>query len=570
MENSAKAKKRLIQISPFILAIAAYIIYCFTGSLYHDYDNYFIAIICNGLLGNNNFSQYTHPLLCLILRLFKSFLPSADVFTAFAHFLLIFALGWMLQILLEIFGSVSERIVIIASFLYLCFGIVLWNINYTVWAAFLSFVGILGIVFSEDGNKGIKRQMTGAVLFGFGMMFRWEGSFLLLPYIALIILTGLAEDHFSKESIKRTAKRFMPWLIVIFGLGIGRNVFYSFEPWKTDLAYDNARRIMEDFPTLSWDEMPVIPEGADEYTYRGVTHWMNADTDEVSAEKLSEFVALGKINKYNYDAEGLGKAFIELGIFLFQEKDALLLPFSILFLLCISSKMSKYHSLGIWMALVGTFVIILYFMMRGRLLLRVCQPLLLALFMISIVFKYEAVKDEKHINLPMDIAIGILFLVGCISYGKGVSAGTNVFNAADGRPEEQYASVYAEDKIYLLGGVLESIDLGGMLTQGWNGIVWELMEKGRLPSKAFLRHFLPIGMYWYGQEYYRSMLEEIGVKNPITALFEQDRMRLWDMSDDSAFREYFFVYLYRCYGDMDVIKEKTMNGHQVYRFEKKR
>ena len=573
-------KRRLpYQLIPYPAAVCAYIVFCFTGALYADVDNYNLAIICNGLLGNNNFCQYVHPLLCLILRLPKLLLPSADVFTAFAHLLLIVSLGWMLALLFERFVSLPERLAVLAAWGYLCFGVVLWNMNYTVWAAFFSFVGCLGIFSAKDGKAGRIRRIAGALLYGCGLMIRWEAAFLFLPYIALTAVMKMAQKHFSKESIKSELKRLLPWLIIFAGLGLGRNIFYSFEPWKTDLAYDNARRTLEDFPVLGWDEMPQIPEGTDEYTYRGVTGWINADTDEVDAKKLSILAEAGKTLRYSPDMEGISTALMYVGGAVLNEWGRLLLPLCVLLLLCFWPFETKPERVGKILALLGMFLIVLFFSMWGRAIIRVWQTLFLATFLPSVVLADGREKKDAGTKRTVALATALIFAAACFMIAEISPSASFVLSAADGKTEERFASFCGEDKIFLVGGWIDTgtvynkknngEKLIGVKTYGWAGIVCELMKNGKLPSSFFLKHYIPVGWYWYGQEYYRSFLKELGVENPVKALFEQDRMRLWDRSEDSYFREYFFVYLYRLYGDMDVIKEKTVDGSPIYRFERK-
>ncbi|MCR5249966.1 MAG: hypothetical protein K6E50_05110 [Lachnospiraceae bacterium] len=580
MKENSEGKKKLLRLAPYPAVFCAYVVFCLTEKLYLDIDNYNLAIICNGMLGNNNFCQYVHPLLCLALRLPKCIFPSTDVFTALAHLLLIVSLGWMLCLLFERFASWPGRLAVLAAAVYLCFGVVLWNVNYTVWAAFFSFVGCLGIFSAKEGKEGRIRRIAGAALYGFGLMFRWEAAFILLPYIALTILAKPSEEHFTKGSIRRELMRFLPWLVVFAGLGLGRNLFYSAEPWKSGLAYDNARRILEDFPVLQWDEMPLLPEGVDEYTYRGVTGWTNADTDDVDVQKLCLLAEYGKKQRYQTSAEGFVSALLKLGnVLLLMHPGELLIPLCVLLLMAFAPSEKKLHHAGKALALFGSFIILLYFEMRGRNVMRLGQSVLLAAFLPAVFMTGNAKSRESGKAAGFCLAIALLFLTGCFLTPKEPASGTTVLSAADGTVEERFASVCKEDQIFLVGGWLDigaifdrkgnRVYFGGGVTYGWSSLLSELMDGGKLPSPYFLKHFIPAGWYWYGQEYYRSFLEELGVENPVKALVEQDRMRLWDRSEDSVFREYFFVYLYRLYGDMDVIRERTADGYPLYRFEKK-
>ena len=573
MKEGREKEKGLLWLIPYAAALCAYIIFCLTGALYPDLDNYNVTIVCNGLLGNNNFCQYTHPLLCLFFRFLKLLLPSADVFTALAHILLIFSLGWMIRLFSERYPSKLGLLTAYAGASYLCFGLVLWNVNYTVWAAFFSFVGCLGIFCASDGKEGRRYRILGAILYGFGLMYRWHAAFLFLPFIALTIFVRLWEAHFTKESIRRELRRILPWLIVFAGLGLGRILFYSFEPWKSDIAYDNARITLGDFPVIAWDELAQLPEGADEYTYRGAVLGLYADTETMSLDKLRAMADAGKSYMIR-DKDAVINPFWLMVLNLLEKPVRLLIPLLLLLAVCLLRSFGgkRYNVFAAWGALGGALVIILYFTIRGRAPERVWLSVFLAAFF-SVSATAEMHKEEKKQNMWQMFSV-VLFFAGITGGGyKMTEKPQNVWNAAADADDTRFSFAYETDTLYLVGGWMQHTPdekkIIGNYLYGWYKLEDHFACQGKLPTDRFLKHFIPNGAFWYGQEYYRSQLKEMETEDPVVALFEQDRWRLWDVSEDSLFREYFFVYLYRRYGDMDVIKERTIDTYPVYRFEKK-
>ena len=141
-------------------ALILYLLYCISGTLYSNYDNYNCAIVINGLLGNNNLCQHQHPLFCILLKGVSVLLPNADSFTLTVHVLLIAALGWVIFLLIEKFTDRIQRLLICAFVLYLSLCVNIWNVNYTVQGAFFCFTGFLGLFFTCDEGKKTKKRIA--------------------------------------------------------------------------------------------------------------------------------------------------------------------------------------------------------------------------------------------------------------------------------------------------------------------------------------------------------------------------------------------------------------------------
>ena len=56
-----------------------YFIFCVTGRLCTYTDNLTISVVTGGMYGENNFCQYLHPLLCLLIKVLNPIFSGADV-----------------------------------------------------------------------------------------------------------------------------------------------------------------------------------------------------------------------------------------------------------------------------------------------------------------------------------------------------------------------------------------------------------------------------------------------------------------------------------------------------------
>ena len=137
--------------------------------------------------------------------------------------------------------------------------------------------------------------------------------------------------------------------------------------------------------------------------------------------------------------------------------------------------------------------------------------------------------------------------------------------------EDKFSGAYGGNKRYLLCGWDISAEEKKVISNfmyGWDETERTFMDQGKLPPKVFFRYYISNGEWYYGQEYYNNLLKEIGLENPLTALFERDDIYLLDMSKDTLFREFFYVYLYDHYGEMTVREVGNINGSPVFEFRR--
>ena len=159
----------------------------------------------------------------------------------------------------------------------------------------------------------------------------------------------------------------------------------------------------------------------------------------------------------------------------------------------------------------------------------------------------------------------------CLLRNGELHAPVTPLNAAEGAEDGEFSVLYGTDIRYLTCGWTESMEDNRVYTDylhGWGMAQQQYRSQDKLPPEEFFRHYISSGWFGYGQEYYRSLLEEIRTENPVRALIGQDNVYLLDMSEDTMFREYFYVYLYEHYGEMLVKKVGELDGYPVYRFRR--
>lgn len=578
----------------FVIPVVFWLLFSVTSKLYSDVDNYSIAIVLNGLLGNNNFSQHQHPLLCIMIKGLSIIMPSADCFTVMVHILLIAALGWVIHILWESFTGKTERVLICSFILYMVWTVNIWNVNYTVQAAFLCFAGFISLFLKQNRTVGI-------IFFSFGLMLRIQAALLFIPFFIVTVIAWIlsgSQDINDKNyndkkgdanSIKsRTVselKMLAPFL-VCFALLVGsRAVFFSVEPWRSGLVYEQTRQKVADFPMSEWNEIKDTAPELDRTVYEGIIRWMYADTDLTSIDNLNRMIRAGSVAEFMSRLSNirtvLVSALLTTGYNLLEEFVPLVLLLIMTVLICIIDN-NRIHRTASVLCLLGMLGIILYFIVRGRAIVRVWQSVMLACFSALISIRsmsrceHDSSKTIKRLRSGL-VAATVMTLVVCAIYSACTNMSFHHFvTAFDAQnvPQDPFDSFYDKDVRYLVCGWEEGASeeddrfFVKNYISGWNKMVDMYKVGDKLPTSEFFRHFICSGHFWYGQEYYTSLLEEIGTPNPVKALIERDDVLLLDTSEDTLFREYFFVYMYDHYGRMSVKKVGNIMGYPVYEFRR--
>ena len=578
---------------PWGAALVLFVVFSITGRLYEDYDNYNVAIVINGLLGNNNFCQYQHPLLCLMLRPLNILLPWADSFTLFTHLALIAALSWMIFILRESFTDRTGRLVIWAGVLYLSWSVNIWNVNYTVQGAFLCFAGLLGIFSKSGEGRNRSRTAVGTLFYALGFMMRIEAALLFVPFILLAVIydlvTSLRDDNEQADNgstgnrsgrIKRSLGRFLPLLVCFVLLAVSLAVFKSVEPYKSGYEYDKYRRIVSDFPMSEWDDLINVPNGVDKTIYRGAMYAMYADTDLMSEDSIAGVSEAGSIANRGFDIRHSGEILTSFVFSCLKDPSGLLLtfifPVILLIMVFIRNESAMCRCIAI-LSVTGAILIFFFFFILGRAPMRVWHSILLACLSVLVMLAGgRSAKTGKRVMISrcLEVMAAVLLFVASV-YGLGRSASlhpfTGAWNAKTGIRDTGFSEIYDTDMHYLVCGWNEKAE-GNLLTvnylYGWYKAEDCYADQGKLPERDFFRHYISSGQWFYGQEYYMSLLRDEGLENPVRALFEKDNIRLLDMSEDTMFREYFFVYMYDHYGEMTVKKVGSINGYPVYEFRR--
>ena len=554
-------RKRNAIIVAIILPLTCYIFFSFTGKMYGYSDNLMVAAVSAGMYGENNFCQYLHPALCLIIKFLNPLFPTVDIFTAIVHMSILCGAMMLTYIGVKTledkpFKSRNAYDFIKTGLLLLavayCFlGLNLFGENYTVQTAVIIFCGMTALFYGKEKKKWLVIAAT--VLMTIGFMIRLESSLLFVPYIALDVITELLRANEGKEHFKAIPKTILPSLVIVAVLLFSKFAFNSVEPYSSDARYNKYRTIAEDYWMKGWDGYDSKFEAIDKSTYYAAIDWILIDTDRLDADMLEKITKAGNITSYEKSAEGIGYAFkamyrrirySNLHLLLLTLITLLLLTRNVIFM---KSWWLKLESL---FSVLGGFLILFYFTFMGRAPLRVWLCVLFATLSILIMAMAREENGRKRPEAVFQLLLCVILYFGigqAIAYAQYHPFQT-AFTAKIRSDDSSYDKTFNENALYIW-------------PHWYDQIPEHFAKQNKLPTQRVIDHNIAMGDWTYGQTYYTDFLKRINVPNPALALLERpDTYFVEGLNDE------FLKYMQDHYGDSIQIEYvHDVNGKKAYR-----
>lgn len=556
-----RRRKYLILISVLLPAIC-YIFFSMTGRLYAYSDNLMVAAVAGGLYGENNFCQYLHPLLCLIIKILTPLFPYTDVFTAFVHVSLIGG-----AILLTYIGVKSviysgpekkqiedylKMALLFLAVVYYLIGLNVFGENYTVQTAAVIFAGMIGLFYGE--SESLFTTTAATVLVTIGFLIRLEAALVFFPFICLHIAVIYFDSSDKSEFAKRFRTAILPCLIIIAFLLASKIGLYSMEPYASDAEYNKYRTITEDYWMSGWDRYDPKFEGIDESTYNAAIDWILIDTDRIDTDMLKKIANAGNITSYEKSLSGVSYA-LQAMYRRVRYSNLHLLILTILTILLMIRNLVLLKSIWLklesFLSVLGGFIILLYFTFLGRAPLRVWLCVLLAslsLMIIAMGIDARKKKNEKDYVFQIMMCIILYFGIGQVFAQTHFHPFQTAFTARMGADDSGYEATFEGNSLYIW-------------PQWYDQIPEYFSQQNKLPTKRVMEHNIAMGDWTYGQTYYKEFLKTLNAENPATALLERS-----DIFFIEGLNEEFMKYMQDHYGNniqMEFVR--TVNGKKAYR-----
>ena len=508
-------KKNALLISGVVVALC-YAFFVLTGHLYDDADNYYIAVVEAAAFDDSNWCMYLNPLLCWLIRLLNHVYAGADWYT-FIGQMTVFAGAWWLLYLSLRDGRLywSEKLMAVLWIAFLLTRMSLWNTNFTIQSAFFSFVGLLTL-FSWYEQR--KRGWAGVFFLCMGIAWRLESVLLFIPYVGLKLIAAFYE-HRNSAWIKKTAQKIaiygmIPATLIVIHYGVRALPENAYA-----VRYNNARSSMQDYPKLHWEELPDQSRFS-ELEYEAAQKVYNLDYRNLGADKLETMVEFGS-RPVNRDERNFYYQFYRQELLNWKYGDTFYLALWLLsfFFRALFAEKRRIALTESFLAVLGSGVIFVFFLEKGRMPLRILDNILFCLC-------FSLMTPRKSMmSLTWKKASSF-----CLTAALSVAVLLTVKNS-EFRP--------AQWALAANRGNLEIVEQ--LLTEGDEVFIWEayanvftpFSQAGKLPPKEIARRHIPKGIWYHNQPYYINMLTDLGISNPAEALLERDGT--YYVSDNPSF-----------------------------------
>lgn len=483
--------------------------------LYTDIDSFLVSIICAGLYGKGSVCPVIHPLLSLATGFLSQLWPGADWFSVLGQAFVVLGIWWLGTLLALSIPQQAKRW---ACLLVLCFALMqfsLFNINFTVYAGFFSFLAVSTLLLSLRFSLPAIARFLAAFFLALSILWRAAGTALLIPFLFL----DLAVLYISHRlSIKSIWKQLVPCILSVVILSALSFGFYSIPDKKTAKVYSASRGMLVDYPHNPWEEVndQLISLGISENDYNALSAGILLDTDFVTADTLQEVSTIAKVPSHDFSLAALTSSLSDLPSVFSTPLLRILSLFSLaLLLLLLLSGAPPSDKIEALLALGGMCVICLYYQYLGRLPERVAACVALALLAVLLpLFLSAPSRQGKPARWLWRIPCAVVGCALCLCLWKN-RYNYNILQPAllAGPAESQTASTGLpgeenSNSVYL-----------------WNSTILALymtdhyMSQGKLPPKDFVQRNLPWGEWnTSGQPYYQQLLVTLGMENPMQSL----------------------------------------------------
>ena len=292
--------------------------------------------------------------------------------------------------------------------------------NFTVIASMNAMAGGLALVMSlREPRHNAGLIVMGAAFLMFAFLFRSEAFLLCIPFFGIAALVVLFAKKFAgnqSPSFGRKVLRLWPFVIVICLGGmlyVADAVGWQEEPWHTWRAFNLSRSLLSDYPQKDYEEIAdeLAQLGFSENDYNMLDNWMTEDRDFFTPELMTEVAEISSIELLTPEriAESVPAYFTD------KLADIRLLPVILMALIVFVFGFGKTERRYALALMAVALAISLYFMVLGRLIARVHQPIWMFAFVAASTFasRDDAPWRSKAGARAWNGALGALRLGTC-------------------------------------------------------------------------------------------------------------------------------------------------------------
>ncbi len=559
--NLEQIKKYTSLIFPWIFVAVLMMLFAASHFIYGDTDNFDIAIVVHGLYGDYPYG-IMHPIASAVIYGLSKIFQEVDMFALYIHASIFFASVSVMHIFFKKAKRIHGVILVIVMGVYMTFCANVWNANFTVSAGYLAFCGLVNLYAALEYDKTVWRSVCGAIFFSLGYMLRNGSAQLAFPFVALYIVMKLVSEYVEaerdiREIVKELLRAVVPFAAVVLVLFCVEKAVYGQEKYIVAGEYNKWRAMCEDWPMKSWEDVADHIENVTETEYRAALTWVLADTEVMNTDLLRRCAEAGSERRHDIQNGGFRDCVAEI-VGMIKGNEMSLMSLFFLLLCMTAAAMLKarnnYFRLAALFIPIGSFIILFYFTMLGRAPYRVWVCVIFAALATLTMMPEtdreievaEILKALSSLALVISIVLSVKGLVFVEPY--------NVFSGRTGQDEELFKVTYEGDTLYVWGGYsTQELEDGSTAIEnsidGWHNIGKFFIRQGKLPTREFTDHNIPVGDWSYESVYLKEHLKKINAENPAQAMLYRPQTYLANGDDNSFFVDFFLQFMQEHYGE---------------------
>lgn len=543
-------------VSSLILAVIVW--FCQGGQpLYEAMDNFLLSLVTDGYYSEINQSVFVSPILSQVVKWLGNLFPSADGFMLLLEATVFVAVWVLLYFMIR--QKKRPAAVLAAALILIAWNPVLnlYHANFTFVAGFAGLSGFYGLLCCVEKKLNWGAFAAAFLLLFTGCCIRIESVLLLVPFAVLAYLYILFNSSRNRLFWKKSLLVILASVLAFGSVTAAAAAFLQSPEMKEAYTYSEARSALVDFPAYNYSEQKnkFLEQGMSENDYLLARLTVYADTDLVNADYLSKMAEIAErpqgISLSTFmDSMELALSDKKVGpMFTFELVSVLLISVGYL---CFCQKKGL-NALYLFLAIAGSFIIMLYFASKGRLPFRLKQNILFGnwLCLLALLPLGGSGKSKKLLQAIGSFVLTALFSLAWVQLTIYIPKMTgnllDVFSAASLRDEPW------EQEKTSLWYFLDFNNYHNQLFRKYN----------KLPSEEFLLKNIPLGEWTYGQPYYEDFLNKAGIDNPIKALMEGTA----NYAGRDDMRERMLTFISEHYGlQMAPVQVGDQNGFLVSEF----
>lgn len=512
--------------------------------IYWDEDTYLVQIVLNHTYSDTeNYCLYINPVLSKIIQVLHNLWKQPDWFYILT-LLFVTVAGFSVFKLIETRSStLNKQLVLSLAWFIIIQGYNIVHENYTVVTSLWMITSMLfwyDSISNNDRQSKISRILSMLYIILAGI-WRWQAAALGIPYFGILFIYKIinnknkSRDQKSRE-VRKTVLAQICICLIFWSLAGYKFIVDNQSKYIDQTKYNEYRTDLVDYPIYSYDDKQTELQniGISESYFDIISkYFYGSDTENLSTEKIHQ---VQEIVSKQWDDINIVDIVVNWQTIFIELWTIIVINISLMICLSINERKQnngKQIRILNLLQVLGTFLIFIYFTLKGRFIQRVCMCILIQQLgqLLSMCIQNEnqnrtqdaVEKTDQHGRVGKTISI-----IGYITAFSLVAFSTNIIRFVP----VQWTSFQNPFTVMQYEYKDSPERFTDDVYSGQTKLVWSQLaysgnfhkyyaSKGVIPVNL-MRNNITTGNWIYGQNYYNEYLVENDWGNPVQTLLNSN------------------------------------------------